>query len=261
MNQKLSWTLVAAGGAMFLFQFGDLIAHHSTWSEVLSPAGTGDILRTLGGVLLAVFGAIGVRFDVEDRQAVTAATLKNLSLVVLAVSLALGSSCGIHSGPITPTPTPDQIQKTRDDAVRIAQATGSAADIGVFILTTADSLEKLGTITPPVLATIAATGQAFGKGAKTELAILRDVSQQPSLLKTAQRIVGYLTPFLNALEASNTPVLRALGASLRLAMTFVTSYTGPGEPTSYGTRRDSGHDSGRRLGGQGAPEPHFDPAR
>jgi hypothetical protein len=254
MNQKLSWTLVAAGGAMFLFQFGDLIAHHSTWSEVLSPAGTGDILRTLGGVLLALFGAIGVRFDVEDRNAVSAATLKSLPPAAVLLVAMLVSSCGVHGAPITPHPTPDQIAQARADAIRIAQATGSGADIAKFALQTADQLEKAGVLPAVQLAAIATAAQQFAKGADVALVALRDVSKDPSLLKTASVLTATLSPLITVLEASSNTVLKAIGASLRLATSFIPAYVGNGGGTHGGDLRVDRRGSG---GHQGARGPDF----
>lgn len=61
VNQKLSWSLLICGLGLFMFQFGDLLVSYSDWTTVLQPAGVGEILRTLGGVALAVMGALGIK--------------------------------------------------------------------------------------------------------------------------------------------------------------------------------------------------------
>jgi len=61
VNQKLSWSLLVCGMGLFLYQLGDLLTAHSQWSQVLQPAGVGEILRTMGGAALAVIGALGIK--------------------------------------------------------------------------------------------------------------------------------------------------------------------------------------------------------
>lgn len=60
-NQKLSWTLLIGGAALFLYQMGEVLAKHSVWAEVWQPAGVGEILRTAGGALISVIGALGIK--------------------------------------------------------------------------------------------------------------------------------------------------------------------------------------------------------
>jgi hypothetical protein len=59
MNQQLSKGLIVAGIAWFLLQGGDVLASHSTWSELATPAGVGEVLSLAGGALMAVLGALG----------------------------------------------------------------------------------------------------------------------------------------------------------------------------------------------------------
>ena len=60
MNQKLSWGLFIAGGAMFLGMFGHELMQHSTWQSVVSPESVGEMLVEFAAAVTAVGGALGI---------------------------------------------------------------------------------------------------------------------------------------------------------------------------------------------------------
>jgi hypothetical protein len=60
-RQTVYWGVLIVGGGLFMYQMSDLLAEHSTWADVVQPAGVADILKTLGGAIVAVGGALGIR--------------------------------------------------------------------------------------------------------------------------------------------------------------------------------------------------------
>ncbi len=86
MNQTLSKTLVVAGVALFLYQLGELLGSHSTWAEFQSPAGVGELVKLLGGVVLAIVGALGT-----DIPKFLGGLKKSGPAIILAVALGGGA--------------------------------------------------------------------------------------------------------------------------------------------------------------------------
>lgn len=57
---KTAYTLLLVGAALFLYQLGEIVSAHSTWSELVSPAAFGEILKLAGSVIGMVLGAAGI---------------------------------------------------------------------------------------------------------------------------------------------------------------------------------------------------------
>jgi len=256
MNQKLSWTLLVAGACLFLYQVGDLVASHSTWHEVFAPVGMGEILKTLGGAMLAVFGAIGInlkgkggvsgdtgptaraphpadvrRQQLRDRRnghdTVSDATRRNLPpAVVLAFALALPTlgSCAANRALVTSTPTASEIQAVQTEAVRIAQATTTTLLLTSQALGVADELQKAHVITAGTLAALATDAKAFGQAATKGLDALESITTAPSLRSTVTALLQALQPLITRLQAAGDRGLQLLGTSIDIAVTGLKAY-------------------------------------
>jgi hypothetical protein len=126
MNQKLSGALLAGGVALFLYRLGELLQSHSSWSDFKTPAGTGEIVMLLGGVIVAIVGALGL--DLGSLLDAVKAGAKKTPAILLAAALsgaALSSGCG----GVTPAPsTKPVIQKT--DLEKIAER---VANVGILV--------------------------------------------------------------------------------------------------------------------------------
>lgn len=99
MNQTLSKSLIVAGLALFLYQLGELLGNHSTWSELSTPGAIGEFVKLGGGVLLAVVGALGT----DIPKLLGGVPKKKTPVVLLAVALGgamLASGCA-HGQPQT----------------------------------------------------------------------------------------------------------------------------------------------------------------
>ncbi len=60
-RQRLYLGVAIAGFGLFLYQVSDLLADHSTWSEIAAPASVGEIAKLLGGAILTSLAALGYR--------------------------------------------------------------------------------------------------------------------------------------------------------------------------------------------------------
>jgi hypothetical protein len=61
MSQATAWTFLGAGLGAFLMAFGTELASAHQWAEVMTPAFVGKALVQIGGVGVAIFGALKVR--------------------------------------------------------------------------------------------------------------------------------------------------------------------------------------------------------
>lgn len=57
---KASYALLLVGAAVFLYQLGEIISAHSTWSELAQPAAFGEIIKLAGSVIGMTLGAAGI---------------------------------------------------------------------------------------------------------------------------------------------------------------------------------------------------------
>jgi len=63
MNQKLSWSLLVGGLALFLTDLSHVLATHATWGYFATPPAAGEIVGAMATALVAVIGALGVRLN------------------------------------------------------------------------------------------------------------------------------------------------------------------------------------------------------
>lgn len=236
MNQKLSWTLLAAGLALFFYQVGDLIANHSTWSEVWSPAGTGELLKTFGGAMIAVFGAAGLKLNTDpltttEKKAAAAkkkAAAKKLGVLVLLLLPALGAApaCGaLNKTALTQAnPTVDAQQLVKKKVIEIADSTRTGLGIADGVLTFADQLEQAGKLSPVTLRTLTASGRRFAQVARPILQRLDEVGADPNLLNTTATLMNALDPFLDDLTNSGNDSLKLAAGSIRIATLAIKTY-------------------------------------
>jgi hypothetical protein len=236
MQQKLSYALLVCGAGLFLYQLGDLLAVHSTWAEVRTPAGVGEILRTLGGAVLAVVGALGVRLGTGSggngtSTSVSSSTLKRLPVLALALTAGAGVVAGCtHAAPVLPSPSASQIEQTRRDALVIAQGTTIALGLGDQVLTVVDGLQQQGVVSADVARGVATAAHDFATWADRGLQDLQTVADRPGLLTTASVILQHLDPLLAQLDASDNQVLHVLAGSLRIATQVARALVDPTLP-------------------------------
>jgi hypothetical protein len=77
MNQKLSWALLIGGLTFFLGQFAELLANHSTWHELMTPASAADMFRLLAATIPMIAGAFGIQSK-ASRRAVHETSTRNV---------------------------------------------------------------------------------------------------------------------------------------------------------------------------------------
>jgi hypothetical protein len=249
MNQKLAWGMALAGVTGFLGQFADLVASHSTWSAALSPASMPDVTRLLITAIVAVAGSFGIR-PVQPAVKTVAAPKKKkaavrpgriltgLAIAAFAVSVTscVGALAGgtppdipSHSGTVAPlnaAPTAEQIQATRQMAVRVADATTFGLDMSNEALKVADMANKAGALSDDKLRTLALAAKKFGGTAKLALDQLGQVMTNPSLRVTVKLVLDDLQPLLSAMENSGNPALAASATALRFGTKLLPSFLG-----------------------------------
>ena len=225
-KQNLSWAVALLGVGLFLAQAGEIVIAHETWSDVFAPEGFGHLMRIGGSVLVGVLGMLGIRMATSkngDNPPPSSGGGFPPAAVVLIGALTIGAAapaCALRStAPATMNPSVEQVQATRELAVKIAGGVEIAAGIAEQALGVADSLEQSGILPASALETIARAGKAFGEGADAALVDLEAVAAEPSLVQTVRVLVDHLDPLLAALEGSGQSVLVQLAASMRIATT------------------------------------------
>jgi hypothetical protein len=153
--------------------------------------------------------------------------LPHLALVlalVLAPSCAALSSLAPGVATVSSAPTVDQVQSTRNMAIRIADETTFALGMVEQASQAGDAAERAGLFPAAALRRLAEAGRAFAIGAKAALEELKAVASFPALWNTARRVLGLMDPFLHELESSSIDGLRQLGAALRIGSVVVRSF-------------------------------------
>lgn len=237
MNQKVAWSMLVGGLVFFLGQLAELIAVHSTWVELTTPATAADFLRLMASVVPTVAGALGVvlpnkaeqeKRDQKEEAAIAERREPPPAALVFLLLLVLGTGvgCAGHRAPISVNPTATEIAQTQKDVIRAIEATTSALKIANVAVAAADELNKAKVLSNDVTKTIATAGLAFANTADLALQELEKVGTAPNLLATSKRLIGLLDPFLKTLEESKNEKLQAFAASLRIGMSIVRTIGG-----------------------------------
>jgi hypothetical protein len=215
MNQKVSWALLIGGLAFFLGQSAELLAKHSTWNELMTPASTADMLRLFATVIPMIAGALGINMPSKrelhkrDHKAVReyidngrrppAAAFAFVVLLAFAFGAPACATVGTASKNImhvTQNHDPVQVTVLAADSVDAANQLGELVE---QMRATAHKLHQAKVL--PVEADNAVQRAAIGFADAKDVAVQSIANASTALQVTAAAapLVGYATTIANML--------------------------------------------------------------
>lgn len=145
--------------------------------------------------------------------------IKRTGLVLLlACGLTVGYGCAAVKAPVYANPSVEQVQATRDAALRAMNAIDTSLIVTQEVLSTADALQRANRLSADTLRGISAFSRDYARAAQVALRELKDVGSEPSRRQTLARLNVSAQPYIDKLAQSDNEGLRAFAVALRVVL-------------------------------------------